>query len=57
MRRFHFLLLLLLTTTTVLAQRFTSKVEEVNGYYRLTFTVTSRDVSDFTPPRSPISIY
>ena len=32
------------------AQSFKAHIEEVGGYYRLTFTVTSSDVKGFTPP-------
>lgn len=32
------------------AQGLTAQVEEVGGYYRLSFEVASRDVSGFTPP-------
>lgn len=32
------------------AQEFTGKIEDAGNYYRLTFTVTSHNVSDFTPP-------
>lgn len=31
-------------------QSFTAKIEEVGGYYRLSFTVTSNDANGFTPP-------
>ncbi len=32
------------------AQTFKAQIEDVGGYYRLSFTVTSSDVSRFTPP-------
>lgn len=32
------------------SQSFTAKIEEVGGYYRLSFTVNSSDASAFTPP-------
>lgn len=50
MQRILLLISFLLYAVTVFAQRFTSKIEQVDGYYRLTYTVTSRDVEDFTPP-------
>lgn len=32
------------------AQSVKANIENVGGYYRLTFTVTSSDVKGFTPP-------
>lgn len=32
------------------AQSFTAKVDEVGGYYRLAFTVSDKNVSNFAPP-------
>ena len=49
-RLFASVLLCLMTTLQVSAQQFTAKVEDVGGYYRLTFTLTSSDASSFTPP-------
>lgn len=51
MRRISLLLLLLLTISyAALAQSFTAKIEDVGGYYRLTFTVSSSGASNFAPP-------
>lgn len=44
------LLLLFSSFDALLAQSFTAKIEPVNGYYRLTFTVTTQDAEGFTPP-------
>lgn len=34
----------------IFGQSFTAKIEELGGYYRLSFTVTSTDANGFTPP-------
>lgn len=44
------LLLCCFSLQTITAQSFKANIENLNGYYRLTFTVTSSDVSHFTPP-------
>lgn len=44
------LLWLLLCPFQALAQSFKAEIEEQGGYYRLMFTVSSQDVSNFTPP-------
>lgn len=43
-------LLCLMAALQMQAQQFTAKVEDVGGYYRLTFTLTSSDATGFTPP-------
>lgn len=46
-------LLFIFTTLAALAlqaQSFKADISDVGQYYRLTFTVNSQDVSDFTPP-------
>lgn len=52
MKRFIILsiLLFLFTSIVSIAQNFTANIEETGSYYRLTFSVSSNDVSDFTPP-------
>lgn len=42
--------LLLCLPLATLAQSFSGKIEDVGGYYRLTYTVTSSDAQGFTPP-------
>ena len=49
-RRIAFFLLLLTSFFGLRAQQFTAEIEPVGAYYRLTFTVRSTDVSNFTPP-------
>lgn len=49
-RKLRILFLLLLLPLTARSQQFTAKIEDVGSCYRLTFTVTSRDVEGFTPP-------
>lgn len=44
------LLSALVAWTTAEAQTFRAKVEDAGGYYRLSFTVTSSDAENFTPP-------
>lgn len=39
-----------ITCIASFAQSFSAKIEDVGGYYRLSFTVTSSDASGFTPP-------
>lgn len=50
MKRSLLLFILLLHWLAAHAQNFTAQIEDVNGYYRLTFTATSKDASHFTPP-------
>lgn len=49
-QRIVLFLTLSLTALLAAAQSFTAKVEPAGGYYRLTFTVASDGVEDFTPP-------
>ncbi len=49
-RRIAFFLIFLFSAINLLAQAFTAEIEPVGEYYRLTFTVQSTDVSNFTPP-------
>lgn len=42
--------LLLCSITQIIAQSFTAKIEDIGGYYRLSFTVSSCSASNFTPP-------
>ncbi len=44
------LLLLSFPMGCIWAQTFKAQIENVGGYYRLTYTVTSTDASHFTPP-------
>ncbi len=44
------LCLLLLSMGHLAAQTFKAQIEDVGGYYRLTYTVQSTDASHFTPP-------
>lgn len=50
MKRLLLLILNLLFALSAFAQSFTANVDNVGNYYRLTFTVTDKDVSNFTPP-------
>lgn len=50
MKRILSILLLLCCLHGLRAQSFKAQIEDVGGYYRLSFTVTSTDVSRFTPP-------
>lgn len=43
-------ILLIFTLSTALGQSLTAKFESVDGYYRLTFTASSSDASQFVPP-------
>ena len=49
-QRIVLFLTLSFTALLAAAQSFTAKVEPAGGYYRLTFTVASDGVEDFTPP-------
>ncbi len=43
-------ILLLCSLMQTFAQSFTAKIEDIGGYYRLSFTVSSCSASAFTPP-------
>ena len=48
--RYIFASILSLLAYSATAQTMTAKVTPVAGYYRLTFTISSSDVTDFRPP-------
>lgn len=49
-RKILYLLVALLLPLQGLAQRFTASIEDVGGYYRLSFTINALGATNFTPP-------
>lgn len=49
-RKILYLLVALLLPLQGLAQRFTASIEDVEGYYRLSFTINALGATNFTPP-------
>ena len=45
-----FVLISISATYNTNAQSFKAHIEDVGGYYRLTFTIASNDANNFTPP-------
>ncbi|MFW5589841.1 MAG: protein BatD, partial [Bacteroidales bacterium] len=49
-KRLFALILTMSLTCAAFAQKFEAQVENLGKYYRLSFTVASKDAEHFTPP-------